>query len=499
MAGSSVNSSSNTSQSSTGVSPDMAAYMAQLNGYANNLQTNANNVYNSAGSSIGGIINNGLLPAAGTALNGANTAGALYQGYAPGDAAALHTYTNNLNDPSAIAANYMNPAEANVASAGDAARKNSESALQAYGVDPSSGRYAALDSASRLATAGNAAGAGNQARIAALNQYGTMLGQEQGYNAQNAQLANAGLSTAGNLLGAATNANLGLGNLGIAAGNASNSIREGLLHPGTVSQSNSSGSSSGSSSSSDPSSDGSGGSKAGGNQGAGGGGSGPGGGSGYNGAPSGAGSSGGGSDNPFYNSGGGGSGGNYTDSNGYSPGDQYYDPYGATGSLGDNTGSGSSSTDSSGGYGGYYDPYSATGDLSGGGTGYDASTYDTGGGGIDYSSWTGGDSTGAATGGPIGEEYYAQGGGVLPDDSTTGGTVPQTASPSMGGRTDDVNARLNVGEFVIPKDVTAWKGQEFFQKLIKQSREARLGAPATPQKKPALAGAPNFISQRMSP
>jgi len=39
-----------------------------------------------------------------------------------------------------------------------------------------------------------------------------------------------------------------------------------------------------------------------------------------------------------------------------------------------------------------------------------------------------------------------------------------------------VQARLNTGEFVIPKDVAAWKGQEFFYKLMAQSRRTRAEA-----------------------
>jgi hypothetical protein len=56
---------------------------------------------------------------------------------------------------------------------------------------------------------------------------------------------------------------------------------------------------------------------------------------------------------------------------------------------------------------------------------------------------------------------------------TTGGFVSRSLSPSGGIRTDDVQARLNAGEFVIPKDVAAWKGLEFFYKLIAQSRKFR--------------------------
>ena len=108
--------------------------------------------------------------------------------------------------------------------------------------------------------------------------------------------------------------------------------------------------------------------------------------------------------------------------------------------------------------------------------------------------------------------YYAQGGrvqrnfrprmrtrGVLPvGNATTGGRVPIGASPSLGRQTDDVPARLNACEFVIPKDVAAWKGQEFFQNLISQSRKKRVtGSQAQGQPKPPLRGPPRFVSHQM--
>lgn len=55
-----------------------------------------------------------------------------------------------------------------------------------------------------------------------------------------------------------------------------------------------------------------------------------------------------------------------------------------------------------------------------------------------------------------------------------GGRVAPAMSPSGGARTDDVRANLNAGEFVIPKDVAAWKGQEFFHNLMAQSRDKRM-------------------------
>jgi hypothetical protein len=75
---------------------------------------------------------------------------------------------------------------------------------------------------------------------------------------------------------------------------------------------------------------------------------------------------------------------------------------------------------------------------------------------------------GMARGGNIRQQR----GGV---DPTSGGFVSRSLSPSGGNRTDDVNARLNAGEFVIPKDVAHWKGKEFFHKLIQQARKQHGG------------------------
>lgn len=93
-------------------------------------------------------------------------------------------------------------------------------------------------------------------------------------------------------------------------------------------------------------------------------------------------------------------------------------------------------------------------------------------------------------GGDMGESFA--GGGAIDMDprgedprATTGGFVSRDLSPSGGRATDDIPARLNADEFVIPRDVTMWKGQEFFQKLIAQSRQNRQGAPAKPTMKPA--------------
>lgn len=117
-------------------------------------------------------------------------------------------------------------------------------------------------------------------------------------------------------------------------------------------------------------------------------------------------------------------------------------------------------------------------------------------------------------------QAFAQGGGVpddnmpdgnAPDDSMMVDTppdeggdqsnlVPPEASPSNGDQTDDVHALLNEGEFVIPKDVTSWFGEKFFQNLIqkaykeKSSAQAQ-GEPASPQQQQAISmSPPNFES-----
>jgi hypothetical protein len=78
--------------------------------------------------------------------------------------------------------------------------------------------------------------------------------------------------------------------------------------------------------------------------------------------------------------------------------------------------------------------------------------------------------------------HYATGGEV----EEYGGYVPQGMSPSGGAQTDDVpaqinqghggQAQLNAGEFVIPRDVVEWKGQEFFHKLMEGARKTRMSA-----------------------
>jgi hypothetical protein len=129
-------------------------------------------------------------------------------------------------------------------------------------------------------------------------------------------------------------------------------------------------------------------------------------------------------------------------------------------------------------------------------TGGDYTTYSQPSGG-NYS--FGGGYGGYARGGPAGIPMPASMPGSMPG-ATTGGKVPMQASPSRGQQTDDVSARLNAGEFVVPKDVAAWKGHEFFQKLIAQSRKARMQGHAKPQMKKPLPNQnrPTFVSRPMN-
>ena len=94
----------------------------------------------------------------------------------------------------------------------------------------------------------------------------------------------------------------------------------------------------------------------------------------------------------------------------------------------------------------------------------------------------------AAKGGPI---------GALPtDDATTGGFVSRHLSPSGGGVTDDIPARLNADEFVMPKDVTRYYGHKQFQDMIIKARKAMgdpAQSPAKPEMKPTHAAAGGAI------
>lgn len=89
---------------------------------------------------------------------------------------------------------------------------------------------------------------------------------------------------------------------------------------------------------------------------------------------------------------------------------------------------------------------------------------------------------------------YEEGGMV---QEQPGAAVPMEASPSRGAIPDDVPARLQPDEFVVPADVLKWKGEEFFQKTIQQARQSKGNGqqrPARPQMRAPLPGPPAFVS-----
>lgn len=102
---------------------------------------------------------------------------------------------------------------------------------------------------------------------------------------------------------------------------------------------------------------------------------------------------------------------------------------------------------------------------------------------------------GSTVGGAVlSKMFSATGGPVDNPGATPGGAVPVHASPTGGKAVDDVPAQLTVGEYVVPRDVVEWKGQEHFQKLIDSSRKAASEATAKPKVGPAVGGPTTFRS-----
>lgn len=79
-----------------------------------------------------------------------------------------------------------------------------------------------------------------------------------------------------------------------------------------------------------------------------------------------------------------------------------------------------------------------------------------------------------------------------------GSVVPPHVSPSGGARTDDVRAaidtggeaRINVGEFIVPKEVVEWYGERHFQQMIDKAHKDKGQASAKPSMKAIPAGQP---------
>lgn len=101
--------------------------------------------------------------------------------------------------------------------------------------------------------------------------------------------------------------------------------------------------------------------------------------------------------------------------------------------------------------------------------------------------------------GNVRHKRYAQGGAVEDDMGDTmtanpGYGVPPEASPSGGGAIDDVTAKVNVGEFIMPEDAVSWYGEKYFQGLIDKARKEREGASAKPEMKSSKPQQPTFSS-----
>jgi hypothetical protein len=95
---------------------------------------------------------------------------------------------------------------------------------------------------------------------------------------------------------------------------------------------------------------------------------------------------------------------------------------------------------------------------------------------------------GKANGGMV--QRYADGGVVNDMDGDEAGYVDPSMSPSGGAVTDDIHAqidgdpsqpaKINSGEFIMPRDVVAWRGEAWMQKEIEKARKemaARGGNP----------------------
>ncbi len=375
----------------------------------------------------------------------------------------------------AYKADRVGAAEADVLMGAEKGKVNAQQHLQDFGVsvnDPSSGRYQDLEAANETVAGAQAAAAGVQARQKAEDQQHQLLGESiktgqalPGQALQAMQTGVGALNTAANSGKIKTDAAAQLSKmpgeyLSIADDLKLPPLGTGPTDSSNVSTSTQTDASKDSSGSGDKDGSGKDGS---GKNGSGGGGSG-GGGGGNGGAVSG--------DNPYYTG---------EDNPIGQPGGE------TDGSLNDQGLSWGASLGAGGVYddNGYNSPGWDTGnfDESGPNAYLDQSNVYQGGdyyrqGGFDLGDtdqWTGSAEVSDAGGGDGGGEGYALGG---PIEGQQGGMIPVSASPSGGAVQDDVQINAQPNEFVIPRDVAMWKGQEFFQKMIAQSRAARTGAPA---------------------
>jgi hypothetical protein len=114
---------------------------------------------------------------------------------------------------------------------------------------------------------------------------------------------------------------------------------------------------------------------------------------------------------------------------------------------------------------------------------------------------------GGKAGGAFGS-MFGQEGGVIPEgpmiehDPNEGQYLPEEMSPSGGAIEDDIDAqimdsgtpaKLNAGEFIVPKDVVGWLGEKGLQQIIMKARK-EMGndeeRPAQPEMGPPPGQAP---------
>jgi len=101
-------------------------------------------------------------------------------------------------------------------------------------------------------------------------------------------------------------------------------------------------------------------------------------------------------------------------------------------------------------------------------------------------------------GGLAGKAFGLAEGGAVPDPQE-GGAIPDEMSPSGGAIVDDVPARLNAGEFVIPDDAVSWFGEKHLYGLIDKAQrerdEAKQQTGAIPTEGPPLQEPPVYTSK----
>lgn len=425
---SSGSSSSSSTSTPTYLETPENAILDQLSGYASQLAQQMNGwaqqTYAQTSSITNAAVQN-FFNVSSQMTGLANNMTSQYNNLFAPENAQLVADANSYASPERMAVD-MGMAGATQSQAGDQAIKNSEQNLLSYGIDPSAGRYAALDKAAAVQNAANVAGAMNQQRVADIATGQRLRSEAVQVGSQlPAAIANAN-NTAIQANTGASNATLANANTGVNL----NSLADKYLNTAMGLKLPISGQNSQSNSTSQNQSRG--------NSGGGGGGGSIGGGGG------GGGGNGGGDDSGGYqmpsNDSAIGNDGSYSYGGGQQPDAGIYNVPSGWGGSGGSGGGGS--------------------DWAGGSSGLDLSGANDGSSGGSMIDLSGGDGF-----------AYAE-----------GGDVPMDASPSQGMDTDDVpaqmpnggRAQLNAGEFVVPRDVAAWKGGEFFHKLIAQSRRNRM-------------------------